>query len=63
MGDKIRCEYCGELIATTFDIDNDIPIKWEEAPCGEIVCEACCEECAKQHDPYHVCIFRREAGL
>ena len=33
------------------------------AGCGEKVCEACCEDCARNHDPYHACMFRREAGL
>lgn len=58
----IHCEHCGELIAM-FDTSEDVSAEWAEAPCGEMVCEECCEECARQHDPYHACMFRREAGL
>lgn len=58
----IHCEYCGEVIAT-FDTAEDTCVEWSEAPCGEKVCEECCNECAKQHDPYHSCMFRKEAGL
>ena len=58
----IYCEHCGELIAT-FDTNMDISVDWAEAPCGEKVCEECCAECAKQHDPYHACVYSREAGL
>lgn len=52
--DKFYCESCGERIDDT---------DWLEAPCGEKVCEECCEDCARNHDPYHTCMFRREAGL
>ena len=62
MKSQIRCEHCGDIIATAYDVDHDIPLEWEKAPCGEAVCEECCKECAKQHDPYHACRFRREAG-
>lgn len=52
--DKFYCESCGERIDDT---------DWLEAPCGEKVCEECCEDCARNHDQYHTCMFRREAGL
>lgn len=58
----IYCELCGELIAM-FDTANDISCEWAEAPCGEKVCEECCKECAEQQDPYHACMYRREAFL
>lgn len=43
----IRCEHCGEIIAT-FDTACDISAEWAEAPCGKKVCEDCCAECARQ---------------
>jgi len=52
--DEFYCEHCGERIDDT---------DWLEAPCGEKVCEACCGVCAREHDPYHACMYRREAGL
>ena len=58
----IYCEHCGELIAT-FDTSADVTCEWAEAPCGEKVCEECCDICAQQHDPYHACMYRREAGM
>ena len=58
----IYCEHCGDRIAT-FDTVNGASCDWAEAPCGEKVCEECCAECAKQHDPHHACIYRREANL
>ena len=61
----IYCEHCGELIAT-FDTAEDTSAEWAEAPCGENVCDECCAECAEcaeQHDPYHACIYRREAYI
>lgn len=63
MKSLINCEHCGDTIATAYDVDHGISLKWKKAPCGEVVCEKCCEECAKQHDPYHACMFRREARL
>lgn len=55
----INCEHCGELIAM-FDTNEDVSAEWAEAPCGEKVCEACCEDCARNHYPYHACMFRSE---
>ena len=52
--DEFYCVHCGERIDDT---------DWLEAPCGEKVCEACCGVCAREHDPYHACMYRREAGL
>lgn len=55
----IHCEHCGELIAT-LDTSKDSSVEWTEAPCGEKVCRACCEECANTHDTYHACMFRED---
>ena len=55
----IHCEHCGELIAT-FDTTEDTSVEWAEAPWGEKVCDECCAECVKQHDPYHACMYRAQ---
>ena len=58
----IYCERCGELIAT-FDTAEDTSCDWAKAPCGERLCDECCNECAEQDDPYHACKFRRKDGM
>lgn len=56
----IYCEHCHEVI-DMFDTDLDVDNEWAKAPCGEFVCEACCEECSSQFDSYHPCTYRLEA--
>lgn len=58
----IYCEHCGDLIAM-FDTSEDVSAEWAEAPCGEKVCQTCCEECSRQQAPYHCCMYAKEAGL
>lgn len=41
----VCCEKCGKLIAT-FDTHEDSDASFLEAPCGEKVCEDCCDACA-----------------
>jgi len=44
----IYCENCGKLIAT-FDTAKDTSTTWAEAPCGEKICDACCEACEREN--------------
>ena len=43
----VLCQSCGKLIAT-YDTANDVSPAPLEAPCGEKVCEACCDLCNQE---------------
>lgn len=64
MNIPIRCEKCGEIIAT-FDTRHDTSCGWAEAPCGEKVCEDCCNtcECENMNGIYYShCPYKEESG-
>lgn len=44
----VRCEKCGNLIAT-FDTQHDTACDWAEKPCGAKVCDTCCEACEREN--------------
>ena len=43
----VHCEKCGKLMAT-FDTHEDTDASFLESPCGEKVCEDCCDDCANE---------------
>lgn len=59
----VHCEHCGKLIAT-YDTSKDTDASFLEAPCGEKVCEDCCDECDKNgvwgENTYH-CSLREDS--
>lgn len=57
----IYCDHCGELIGT-FDTEVDTTIAWAKAPCGDKVCNECCDACAENHDSvsYSGCMYRND---
>ena len=52
----VVCADCGCVIAhenDTFDSDD-----WHFAPCGEMICDDCCDYCFENHEPCGECNYR-----
>lgn len=58
------CENCGKQIGTWgSDNDQGVSLEWAEAPCGEKVCDECCEECERENTDgmnYTGCPYKEE---
>lgn len=46
----MRCEDCGEIIP-------EYMTAWAKRPCGAIVCDSCCQECASKFNPKEPCKY------
>ena len=54
---EIVCKDCGKVIAEC-DEGREHEGNWNYAPCGELICDDCCDSCYDNHEPCGECAYR-----